>query len=350
MLLIWTGFIVFVLIMLALDLGVFHRKAHVVSIREALRWSAVWISIGLLFSVFVYFSYEQHWMGLGSNPDPSDGRVNNGKTAVLKYITGYIVEKSLSVDNIFVIAMIFSFFGVPALYQHRVLFWGVLGALILRGAMIGVGAALITKFHWILYLFGVFLVFTGIKMLFAKTESIDPERNPIVRLIRRLLPVTRNFHDERFVVRAGGKGIDPSAGPEPELERAKAGTIFLTPLAIALIMVETVDLVFAVDSIPAIFAITADPFLVFTSNVFAILGLRSLYFALAGLLDKFKYLKLSLSLVLMIVGLKMLVAKQLKAALGENFNLYLLGLVFLILGAGVVVSWVEGRNSKPSHP
>lgn len=352
---IWTGFISFVLLMLALDLGVFHRKAHVVSIREALGWSAVWITLGLLFSVFVYFGYQHHWLGLGNQPDATDGLVNNGKTAAVKYITGYVVEKSLSVDNVFVIAMIFSFFGVPALYQHRVLFWGVLGALVMRGAMIGVGSALIAEFHWILYVFGIFLVITGIKMLLAKAEAIHPERNLLVRLVRRFVPVTAHFHGQHFAVRAGSveshEGLLPGSvdqTPDPALERAAPGTLFLTPLAVALIMVETADLIFAVDSIPAIFAITADPFLVFTSNVFAILGLRSLYFALAGLLDRFKYLKLSLSLVLMIVGLKMLTAKQLKAAVGENFNFYLLGLVFLILAAGVVVSWVEGRNQAAS--
>lgn len=354
MLVIWSAFILFVLAMLALDLGVFHRKAHVVSVREALGWSAVWVTLGLLFSIFVYFGYENHWLGMGGAVDASDGLINNGRTAAIKYVTGYVVEKSLSVDNIFVIAMIFSFFGVPALYQHRVLFWGVLGALVLRGAMIGVGAVLITRFHWILYVFGVFLVITGIKMLFARAEKIQPDRNIMVRVARKFLPVTAHYHGQHFAVRAGsvaaGEGVMPGsidAATDPALQKAALGTLFLTPLALALIMIETVDVVFAVDSIPAIFAITADPFLVFTSNVFAILGLRSLYFALAGMLDRFKYLKLSLSLVLMIVGLKMLFAKQLKAAVGESFNVYLLGLVFVILAAGVVVSWVEGRiNGK----
>jgi len=353
MIYIWAGFIGFVLLMLALDLGVFHRKAHIVSIREALGWSAVWITLGLLFSIFVYFGYEHHWLGLGNKVDASDGTINDGSSAAVKYITGYVVEKSLSVDNVFVIAMIFSFFGVPAIYQHRVLFWGVLGALVMRGVMIGVGSALITRFHWILYIFGVFLIITGIKMLLSKAETIHPERNLIVRLARKFMPVTAHFHGQHFVVRAGSaeshEGLMPGTtetSPDPVLLKAAAGTLMLTPLALCLIMVETADLIFAVDSIPAIFAITADPFLVFTSNVFAILGLRSLYFALAGLLDRFKYLKISLSLVLMIVGFKMLLAKKLKAAIGDDFNFYLLGLVFLILGAGVLVSWVEGRNSS----
>ena len=338
MIFIWIGFLTFVLLMLALDLGVFHRHAHVVTIREALGWSAVWITLGLLFSIFVYFGYEHHWLGLGNQVDASDGLINNGRTAATKYITGYVVEKSLSVDNVFVIAMIFTYFGVPAIYQHRVLFWGVLGALVMRGFMIGVGAVLIAKFHWILYIFGVFLIITGIKMLLSKAETIHPERNILVRLARRFMPVTAHFHGQHFVVRAGsiaaGEGLMPGsrdATPDLVVQNAKAGTLLMTPLALTLIMVETVDLVFAVDSIPAIFAITADPFLVFTSNVFAILGLRSLYFALADMLDRFKYLKISLSLVLMIVGLKMLTAKQLKMAVGENFNFYLLGLVLSLI-------------------
>src|SRR5512139_3927663 len=195
---IWLGFIVFVLLMLALDLGVFHRKAHVVSMKEALTWSAVWITLGLSFSVFVYFGYERHWLGLGSAVDAVDGRINDGATATVKYLTGYVVEKSLSVDNIFVIAMIFSFFAVPAIYQHRVLFWGILGALLMRGVMIAVGAKLIAEFHWILYVFGAFLIVTGIKMLVLKTEHLDPNQNFVVKLTRRLFPVTARFHGEHF--------------------------------------------------------------------------------------------------------------------------------------------------------
>jgi len=350
MLFIWIGFLTFVLMMLALDLGVFHRHAHVVSMREALGWSAVWISLGLAFAVFVYFGYEHHWLGLGLAADPVDGLVNDGGTATIKYLTGYVVEKSLSVDNVFVIAMLFGFFAVPALYQHRVLFWGILGALVMRGVMIGVGAQLIAQFHWILYLFGVFLIVTAIKMLAIRTDQADPNQNIVVRLTRRLFPVTERFHGEAFVVRAGSAA---SAAPEvpggpvvrdAAVERAAPGTLMLTPLALALIMVETTDLIFAVDSIPAIFAITADPFLVFTSNVFAILGLRSLYFALAGMLHKFAYLKVALALVLMVVGVKMLTASWLKAALGKHFNFYLLGVVLLILTAGVVVSLAVDRR------
>jgi tellurite resistance protein TerC len=345
MLWIWLGFIAFVLFMLALDLGVFHREAHVVSVKEALGWSAVWVTLGLSFAVFVYFGYEHHWLGLGLAPDAVDGVVNNGGSAVVKYITGYVVEKSLSIDNVFVIAMIFGSFAVPALYQHRVLFWGVLGALAMRGAMIALGAKLIADYHWILYVFGVFLILTGVKMLLVKGEASDPNQNPLVRWTRRLIPITERFHGEHFLVRAGSaqarEGVLPgeTSLPDRVLDVAKAGTWLATPLLLTLILVEFTDLIFAVDSIPAIFAITADPFLVFTSNVFALLGLRSLYFALAGMMDRFRYLKVSLALVLVVVGTKMLTAAQLKAWIGPSFNFWLLGLVLFILAAGVAASW-----------
>jgi tellurite resistance protein TerC len=337
---VWLGFVLFVLLMLALDLGVFHRKAHVVKMREALGWSAVWITLGLLFSVFIYFGYEHHWLGLGTAPDAVDGAINDGKSATVKYLTGYVVEKSLSVDNVFVIAMIFGFLAVPAIYQHRVLFWGILGALVMRGIMIGVGARLIAEFHWVLYLFGGFLILTAAKMLLVKTDHADPSNNLVVRLTKRLVPVTDQFHGEHFLVRAGtDSSHEPpvkgaAAETDAAVDRAKAGTLMLTPLALALVLVEATDLVFAVDSIPAIFAITADPFLVFTSNVFAILGLRSLYFALAGMMDKFRYLKVSLAIVLALVGAKMLAASWLKATIGPNFNFYLLGAVLLTLAGG----------------
>ncbi len=347
----WTAFIAFVLLMLALDLGVFHRKAHVVGVNEALVWSGVWLALGLTFSVFVYFAYDGQWFGLGTMVDSVDGLVNSGASATEKYLTGYIVEKSLSVDNIFVIAMIFSFFAVPPLYQHRVLFWGILGALVLRGAMIAIGAKLIAEFHWVLYVFAVFLILTAIKMLVIKTEHTDPNKNIVVRWTRRLFPVTSRFHGEHFVVRAGTPSSYESevpgapTVPDEVVDKARPGTLLLTPLALALVMVETTDLIFAVDSIPAIFAITADPFLVFTSNVFAILGLRSLYFALAGMVKKFRYLKVALALVLMVVGAKMLLAKWLKLLLGKNFNVYLLLVVLVILAAGVAGSlWADRRS------
>lgn len=346
----WTGFLVLVFLMLALDLGVFHRKAHVVNTREALVWSAVWVAISCLFAVFVYFAYQNHWFGIGMAVDPIDNLRNNGATAVEKYLTGYVVEKSLSVDNIFVIAMIFAFFGVPPLYQHRVLYWGILGALLLRGAMIAMGATLITEFHWILYIFAAFLIVTSLKMLLTKSEYVDPHRNLAVRLVRRLFPVTAHFHNGHFLVRAGAaashEGKIPGAAPvlDEVVEHARPGALLLTPLALALIIVETTDVVFAVDSIPAIFAVTGDPFLVFTSNVFAILGLRALYFALAGMVAKFRYLKAALAVILLVVGLKLLFAEWLRHALGEHFNLYLLGVIAVILASGIGASLVARQK------
>ncbi len=353
---IWVGFIALVLAFLALDLGVFNRKAHVIGVREALKWSAFWISLGLSFSVFVYFAYENHWLGVGMNAagavaiDPIDKVPLEGHSATVKYLTGYVIEKSLSVDNIFVIALIFTYFGVPAMYQHRVLFWGILGALAMRGLMIWLGAELIYRYHWIIWVFGAFLIFTGIRMLFMDTQHGDPAANPILKLTRRIFPVTDQYHGEHFVVRAGSAGSHeapiPGAVPvvDVSVERATPGVLMLTPLMLALIMVETTDLIFAVDSIPAIFAITGDPFLVYTSNVFAILGLRSLYFALAGMIDTFRYLKVALAIVLTVVGVKMLTATWLKSVFGENFNFYLLGLIFLILTAGVVASVMANRR------
>ena len=370
MLWMYAGFTALVLILLALDLGVFHRKAHVVSVKEALGWSAFWIGLGVAFSVFIYFGYEGHWRGLGLTPDlmtaaplPVEGVglvYNDGYSAAVKYITGYLVEKSLAVDNIFVIAMLFGFFAVPAIYQHRVLFWGIVGALVMRGVMIAVGAQLIQRFTWIIYVFAVFLIVTGIKMLLLKTDETDPNRNLVVRLTRRLFPVSERFHGQHFFVRAGSVASHeaPTPGAPVEVDRivdaARPGTLLATPLFLALVMVEFTDVIFAVDSIPAIFAITADPYLVFTSNVFAILGLRSLYFALAGMIDKFRYLKVALAFVLMVVGTKMMTHVWLKERLGQHFNLYLLAVVLLILAAGVVASLVasrrEGASAKGGPP
>ena len=348
---VWTSFIAFVLLILTLDLGVFHRRAHAVTIKEAIGWSAVWVTLGLAFAVFVYYAYEAQWFGLGAVADAADGLMNDGATAAEKYLTGYIVEKSLSIDNIFVITVLFGFFAVPPIYQHRVLFWGILGALLMRGVMIALGVKLITEFHWVLYLFAVFLILTAIKMLVVKTEHTDPNKNVIVRLTRRLFPVTARFHGEHFIVRAGAPASYESeipgsiAMPDEVVDKAQPGTLLLTPLALALVMVETMDLIFAVDSIPAIFAITADPFLVFTSNVFAMLGLRSLYFALAGMVDKFRSQKVTLALVLMVVGVKMLLAEWLKLEIGKHFNFYLLALVLLILAAGVFGSQIAERRA-----
>lgn len=364
----YAGFVALVLLLLALDLGVFHRKAHVVSIKEALGWSTFWVALGLAFAVFIYIGYERHWLGLGLTRDMMtvaprvvDGVgtiYNDGYSATVKYITGYLVEKSLAVDNIFVIAMIFAFFAVPAIYQHRVLFWGIVGALLMRGVMIAVGAQLLQRFTWIIYVFGAFLILTGLKMLVLKASHSDPNRNIVVRLTRRLVPITERFHGQHFLVRAGsaaGRELAVPGGvvePDRVVEAARPGALLATPLLLALVMVEFTDLIFAVDSIPAIFAITADPFLVFTSNVFAILGLRSLYFALAGMIDRFQYLKVSLSFVLMIVGVKMMTHSWLKQVLGQHFNLYLLLVVLGVLLVGVLASLLRPRagGTAPDAP
>jgi len=341
----YAGFLTLIFGFLALDLGVFNRKAHVISVREAMAWSVLWMSVALLFAVFIYYAYDAQWLGLGTTIDPVDNAVNGGAKAALKYITGYLIELSLSVDNLFVMAVVFSSFAVPGIYQHRVLFWGILGALVMRGAMIGVGAVLIQNFHWILYVFGAFLIYTAWGMLSFKVENPDPHNNVVVRFARRFLPVTRHFHGEHFFVRAGssastmvpvpdGGGVDR----DPAVAAAEPGTLMMTPLFLALLMVETCDVIFAVDSVPAIFSITADPFLVFTSNVFAILGLRSLFFALAGMLNRFHLLEVALAIVLALVGIKMLVGHWLEQWLGHDYNFYVLALVVLILVGGVVAS------------
>ena len=327
----WVGFLLFVGVVLALDLGVFNRKAHAPTMREALVFTTATIVMAVAFAVLVYFAYEAHWLGLGLAADAVDGRVNDGRLAAVKFLTGYVVELSLSMDNVFVIALIFEHLRVPLMYQHRVLFWGILGALVMRGGMILVGAQLVARYHWILYVFGAFLVLTGIRMLFSSVVEKEEEvEGWVTRFLRRHFAVTDRFHEQHFVVELNGKR-------------------FLTPLAVALVLVETTDLLFAVDSIPAIFAITADPFLVFTSNVFAILCLRSLYFGLAGLIQKFRYLKVSLALVLAIVGVKMLAGKWIKLWLGEESNHVLLGVIFAVLLGGAAASWwVDRRRAEAS--
>ncbi len=325
----WTGFLLFIAVVLALDLGVFNRKAHAPSLREAGLFTAGTVVMAVFFAVFVYYAYEGHWLGLGAALDAVDGQTNGGRLASVKFLTGYVVELSLSMDNVFVIALIFEHLKVPLMYQHRVLFWGILGALMMRGTMIGVGAQLVARYHWILLVFGAFLVFTGVRMLFQSTHEQEEEvESWVTRWLRRHFPVTDRFHEEHFVVNLNGR-------------------TFLTPLAVALVLVETTDLIFAVDSIPAIFAITADPFLVFTSNVFAILCLRSLYFGLAGLIQKFRYLKVSLALVLAIVGVKMLVGDWIKERLGDDSNLWLLVVIFVVLLGGGVASWLADRRTVP---
>lgn len=297
----WVGFNLFLLMMLALDLGVFHRKAHVVTVREAGGWTAAWVSLALVFNVGV-------WWFLGQQK-------------ALEFLTGYVIEYSLSVDNMFVFALLFSYFGVPKVLQHKVLFWGILGALTMRAAMIFLGVALITKFAWIIYIFGAFLIITGLKMIFKQEEEIHPERNPLVRLFRRFFPVTSDYRGARFFVREGGKWV-------------------ATPLFVVLLLVECSDLVFAVDSVPAIFAVTTDPFIVYTSNAFAILGLRSLYFALAGVMDKFHYLKVGLGVVLTFVGTKMLLAHS----AWKIDTVVSLGVIVTVLSVSVVASLLWPRK------
>lgn len=323
---IWIGFFAFIALVLALDLGIFNRTPHAPSLREAMTFTAGTVVLALLFAVFIYFAYNGHWFGLGTSIDAVDKKVIGGQLAVVKFLTGYVVELSLSMDNVFVIALIFEHLRVPLQYQHRVLFWGILGALAMRGAMIGIGAQLVARYHWVLYLFGAFLVLTAIRMLWRQHAEEEAEvESAIVRWLRRHFPVTDQFHEQHFLVELNGR-------------------TFLTPLTVALVLVETTDLIFAVDSIPAIFAITADPFLVFTSNVFAILCLRSLYFGLAGLIQHFRYLKVSLALVLGLVGVKMLGMHWIKAWLGDATNFWLLGLIFTILFSGAFASWIADQR------
>ena len=376
---VWVGFLGLILVFLALDLGVFHRRAHVVEVKEALTWSVVWAALGMAFGAFVYFGYEHHWGGLGLLTEeqaayarelPADRRSEvfvdrwavgpdnphgllDGASALTKYVTGYLVEKSLAVDNIFVIALIFGYLAVPPRYQHRVLFWGILGALAMRGVMIAVGAELIQRYQWIIYVFGAFLIVTGIKMLFIQGHD-DPTQSWVVRTAKRVLPVTDRYHGEHFFVRAGSDASHEAPTPGAPVERDEAvermeqvrrGALMMTPLFLALVLVEFTDLIFAIDSIPAVFAITTDPFLVFTSNAFAILGLRSLYFALAGLIHRFEYLKVALAVLLAVVGAKMMAHRWLKDVLGDDVHLYLLGVTVLILAAGVLASMVSNRRT-----
>jgi len=299
----WAVFNVFVIAMLVLDLRVFHRHAHEVKVREALLWSLFWIVLSLFFNLGIYLL--------------------EGSVVALEFFTGYIIEKSLSVDNLFVFLLIFSYFKVPAKYQHKVLFWGIIGALVMRGTLIFVGVTLINQFHWVLYIFGAFLVFTGVKMaLQDEAVEVHPEKNIIVRIFKRILPVTPGYHEGKFFVKVDGK-------------------LYATLLFIVILVVETTDLVFALDSIPAIFAITRDPFIVYTSNVFAILGLRALYFALAGLLDLFHYLKFGLSIVLAFIGVKMLIE-----GIYEMPILIALSVVAGVLILSIVASILRPRKEK----
>ena len=307
---VWAGFAVFILLMLALDLGVLNRKAHVIKYRAAVTWSIVWVTLALLFGAGVYWKL--------------------GSLAGKQFLAGYIIELSLSVDNLFVFILIFSYFKVPAKFQHRVLFWGVMGALVMRITMIALGAALIERFHWIIYLFGVFLIYTGIKMLRQDETEVQPEDNPVVRFVTRYVPVTRTYDGEKFFTEVNGR---------------RMGTLML----LVLITVEVTDLVFAVDSIPAIFGITTNTFIVYTSNVFAILGLRSLYFLLAGIIEKFHYLKIGLSIVLAFVGVKMLTEGLVEKYLHlgkENIITISLVVVATVLIGSVVASVIWPKEAE----
>jgi tellurite resistance protein TerC len=310
---IYLGFTVFVLIMLALDLGVFHRKAHEVSFKEATVWSIVWISLALVFNVGFYY--------YAASKFPADV----AWTKSLEFLTGYIVEKSLSIDNIFVFVMVFGYFAIPPKYQHRVLFYGILGALIFRAIFIGAGAWLM-QFHWVIYVFGAFLILTGIKMMLVPDKEMNPEKNFLIRLFKRFVPVTHELHGQNFFVRRGK-------------------ILYATPLFIALLFLELTDIIFAVDSVPAIFALTNEPLIVFTSNIFAILGLRAMYFMLAGAIDKFHLLKYALSVVLIFVGLKMV---YLNDAFGGKFPItWSLGFIGATIGLSIVVSLLFPKAAEP---
>lgn len=310
-------FLLFVLGMLALDLGVFHKKCHEVTFKESAIWSVVWVTLALVFNFGLYqyaawkFSQDLRLQAVpGFDPDLA------ATTVGLQFLTGYVIEKSLSVDNIFIFVVVFSYFAIPALYQHRVLFYGILGALVFRAIFIGIGSALMA-YHWVIWIFGGFLILTGIKMFFAGDEKIDPEKNPLIRLFRRFVPVTEKLHEEKFFTRIGG-------------------VLYATPLFMALLFLEFTDIIFAIDSVPAIFAITGEPLIVFTSNVFAILGLRSLYFMLAGAVDKFHMLKYGLAAVLVFVGLKMV---WLNEAFGGKFPIAVsLGIIFGLVSLSIVLS------------
>ena len=316
----WAGFFVLILILLALDLGVFHRRTHEIGMKEAFGWTAFWIVLGLGFSGVVYLVYEHQWMGAELVPD-RHMLASAGAEAVLRYLTGYLLEKSLSLDNMFVMSVIFAALQVPNLHQHRVLFWGIIGALVFRTLFIGGGVWLVKHFTWTLYLFGALLVFSGVRMLVRRKDA-DPEKSWFLRLSRRLLPVTSGPHEGHFTVVEDG--------------RRK-----FTQLALALVAIEAADVVFAVDSVPAILAITTDSFIVITSNVFAILGLRSLYFVLANMISRFHYLKVALSLLLVIIGAKMLLHRLLHIP-----NLVSLGVIVGVVAVGIVASLLRPERGS----
>lgn len=316
MIIYYVGFIILVAALLALDLGVFHRRDTVISTKSALLWTSVWIVISLFFNILVYVLYEHHWLGIGT----SIGLPTTGASAAIAFFTAYIVEKSLSIDNIFIIAMIFVHFKVPLKYQHRVLFWGILGAIIMRGIMIALGIAAIARFSWVTYILGAFLILTAIRMLVVKKKFVGPEKNLLMRLVTKFFAVTKEFHGYNFFV--------------------KVNNIWkATPLFLSLVVIESSDLIFAIDSIPAVLAITLDPFIVYTSNIFALLGMRSLYFALASILDRFRYVKLSLIFILIFVGIKMIIGHFI-----EIDSFISLGIILIILGLGIASSMLFAKS------
>lgn len=302
----WIGFLNFIIMLLLLDLFVFHRNPHEVRTKEAFWWVIFWIGLALAFNVFVYFEF--------------------GERSALEFLTGFLIEKALSVDNIFVFLVIFQYFGVPKKYQHRVLFFGVLGAIILRGIFIVLGAALISRFHWILYIFGAFLLATGIKIVVQRETQVHPERNPALRFLRKFVPITKDYHGARFFIR-------------------EHGALVATPMLAVLVVVEATDVVFAVDSIPAIFGITHDPFIIYTSNIFAILGLRALFMLLSGIMDKFHYLKYGLGLVLVFIGIKMLISGWVHVPIGAS-----LSVVTVLLGGSVALSFLRPAKAEVPLP
>lgn len=317
----WSGFILMVLALLLADLGLFQRRSRELSMAQSLALSAVWISIGLGFAVVVYLGFEHHWFGLGTHIDPIDGKPNTGARAAAKYLTAYIVEKSLSIDNLFVMSVIFSRLSIPRQLQHGVLFWGILGAMILRGAMIVGGVALVIRFDFVLYIFAIVLIVGAVKMLVSNEDSAEaPATNWFVRAAGRFCAISDQFDGKKFITRNA------------------AGAWLLTPLAVALIAIEGADVVFAIDSIPAVFAVTANPLLIFASNILAILGLRSLYFAVDRLIAEFRYLKTSVGAILFIIGLAMLARHPLQNLLGDNVRYVLLGATVLSLAIGIIAS------------
>lgn len=344
MILLWTTFVVFILAMLAIDLFLLHRKSEVVPPKAALQWTGVCVVMALLFAVAVYFIYDRNFAGMGERfmrydhrNEPAADPSLAGSEATFKYLTGWLVEYSLSFDNIMVIAMIFGYFRVPGRYQHRVLFWGILGALVMRGAMIAAGSALLEAFHWIIYVFGALLIITAIKMLLTREDdAFDPGKSPIVRIVKRIVHVSPAYEGERFFTRVPRDPAQPDTGKH-------AMRFAITPLFLVLLTVEATDVIFAVDSIPAIFTITRDPFLVFTSNVFAILGLRSLYFALAGIIDRFRFLKPAIAIVLIYIGVKMIIGVW-DIHIDSRLSLVV---VAGILGVGVLLSWLTAP--KEAH-